>query len=393
MGATFSLGRLAGIRVGVHWSVLVIFVLIALGLAGGRLPDAHPDRPVWSYWLVGLITAVVFFLSLLAHELSHALVARRNGVGSESITLWLLGGVARLKSEAPSPVAELRIAGIGPLVSLLLGIVFALLTVLFGALYGSGLVLEALAWLAAINIMLAVFNALPAAPLDGGRLLRAAVWWRTGSRLRATEVATSAGRGLGWLLVAAGLYLVFMGAVIDGVWLLIIGWFMSAMATAEGGQAKVRELLGSVPVREAMTPDPTTVPAASTVTEFLSGAPWQYRHSAFPVTDPGGGPVGVISVNRAGEVPVAERDSTTIASAMVAVDDLPTAGPDDPLTGLLPALEASPVHQALVLADGRLVGIVTSSDVSRTITWLASAAGSRTPRTPLHPGRSSPASS
>ncbi|PAZ15068.1 site-2 protease family protein [Streptomyces sp. SA15] len=373
MGATFSLGRLAGIRIGVHWSVLVIFVLIAVGLAAGRLPDTHPDRPAWLYAVVGVATAVVFLLSLLVHELSHAIVARRNGVGSDDITLWLLGGAARLKSEAPSPAAELRIAGIGPLVSLALGVVFALLTVLFGQVYGSGLWVEALAWLAAINVLLAVFNALPAAPLDGGRLLRALVWWRTGSRLRATEVATTAGRVLGWLLIAAGVYLAFAGAAVDGLWLMLIGWFMIAMATAEGGQAKMRELLGSVPVRRAMTPDPTTVPAATTIREFLSGPPWVYRHSAFPVVDAAGRPTGLISVNRAGQVPVSERDRTTVAAVMVSLDDLPTAHPDDRLIDLLPSVDTSAARRALVLSEDRLVGIVTQCDISRVINWLTSA--------------------
>lgn len=198
MRATFSLGQVAGIRVGVHWSVLVIFVLILLGLAGGNFREAHPDRPLWQYLLASTVTAVFFLLSLLAHEISHALVARRNGVAVDDITLWLLGGLARLKSEASTPGAELRIAGVGPLVSLVLGVLFALVAAAVAGLTDGGLVVEALAWLAGINILLAVFNALPAAPLDGGRLLRAIVWWKTGSPLRATAVATAAGRVLGW---------------------------------------------------------------------------------------------------------------------------------------------------------------------------------------------------
>ncbi|MGC9541308.1 site-2 protease family protein [Streptomyces sp. UG1] len=373
MGATLTLGRLAGIRIGVHWSVLVIFALIAVGLAAGRLPDAHPDRPGWLYAVVGVATAVVFLLSLLAHEMSHAIIARRNGVGGDEITLWLLGGAARLKSEAPSPAAELRIAGIGPLVSLALGVVFGLLTVLFGQVYGSGLLVEALAWLAVINVLLALFNALPAAPLDGGRLLRALVWWRTGNRLRATEVATGAGRALGWLLIAAGVFLAFAGAAVDGLWLMLIGWFMTAMASAEGSQAKMRELLGSVPVRRAMTPDPTTVPAATTIREFLSGPPWVYRHSAFPVIDAVGRPMGLISVNRAGQVPVPERERTTVGAVVLPLDDLPTAHPDDRLIDLLPSVETSPARRALVMAEDRLVGIVTQSDINRLVNWLTSA--------------------
>ncbi|MFI2205614.1 site-2 protease family protein [Streptomyces sp. NPDC020192] len=374
MGATFSLGRVAGIRIGMHWSVLVIFGLIAFGLAEGRLPRAHPGSAPWAYWLTGLATAVVFLLSLLAHEISHVMVARRNGVGSDEITLWLLGGAARLHSEAPTPVAELRIAGVGPLVSLLLGGAFALCTWWAHALRGPGLLVEALAWLAAINVLLAVFNVLPAAPLDGGRLLRALVWWRTGNRLRATEVATGAGRALGWILVAVGLYEALIGGFAGGLWLMLIGWFMVAMATMEGGQARLRELLGSVPVRQAMTPDPVTVPAGTTVQEFLSSPPWRYRHSAFPVTDPAGRAVGLMSVRQAGQVPVEDRDSTALDAVMVPLADIPTAGPDDPLVQLLPTLEASPARRALVLAEGRVVGIVSSSDVSRVITWLSSTA-------------------
>ncbi|MGV4983202.1 site-2 protease family protein [Streptomyces sp. NRAIS4] len=373
MGPTLSLGRLAGIRIRAHWSVLVIFVLIVVGLAADRLPHAHPGRPGWLYVVVGLATAVVFLLSLLAHELAHAIVARRNGVDSDDITLWLLGGAARLRSEAPTPAAELRIAGIGPLVSLALGVVFGLLTILCDRVRGPGLLVEALGWLAGINVLLAVFNALPAAPLDGGRLLRALVWRRTGSRLRATEVATTAGRGLGWLLIAAGVYLVFAGAAADGAWLMLIGWFMAAMATAEGGQAKMRELLGSVPVRRAMTPDPTTVPAATTIQEFLSGPSWVYRHSAFPVTDPAGLPLGLISVGKAGEVTLDERERTTVTNVMVPLDALPTARPDDRLIDLLPAVQAAAAHRALVLSGERLVGILTQSDISRVTNWLTSA--------------------
>ncbi|MGW0766824.1 site-2 protease family protein [Streptomyces sp. NPDC002676] len=374
MGATFSLGRVAGIRVGVHWSVLVIFLLIAFGLAEGRLPHAHPGSPGWAYWLAGVTTAVVFLLSLLAHELAHMLVARRNGVAGDEITLWLLGGAARLRSEAPGPAAELRIAGVGPLVSFLLGGVFALLTWWAHALRGPALLVESLAWLAGINILLAVFNVLPAAPLDGGRLLRALVWWRTGDRLRATAVATAAGRMLGWLLVAAGLYIAMTREFVDGLWLLLIGWFMVAMATLEGSQAKLRELLASVRVRQAMSADPVTVVAGTTVGEFLGGPSWRYRHSAFPVVDPEGHPLGLVSVRQAGQVPEADRGSTTLEAVMVPLADIPVAGPDDSLAQLLPNLEAGPARRALVVTDGRVVGIVSSSDVSRIITWLSSSA-------------------
>ncbi|MDI9889222.1 site-2 protease family protein [Streptomyces sp. HNM0645] len=365
MRATLSLGRVHGIRVRAHWSVLFIFALILFGLAEGGFPEAGPGRPTWQYWFASAVTSVVFLLSLLAHEISHALVARRNGVRVDDITLWLLGGLARLRSEAAGPGAEFRIAGVGPLVSLALGAAFALTAGLVAELLGAGLVVEALAWLAGINILLALFNTLPAAPLDGGRLLRALVWWKTGSRLRATAVATAAGQCLGWALVGIGLYLVVAGAAFSGIWLVVIGWFVVVMATMEGSQARLREQLGGIAVSEAMTPCPETVPGAATISDFLNDPHHRFRHSAFPVVDDGDTAIGLITLKRADAVPVEERPSTSVARVSMPLEEIPTPHPGDPLARLVPDLQASPAHRALVLEGGRLVGIVTTSDISR----------------------------
>lgn len=190
MTETVRLGRLFGVDVGVNWSVFVIFALISFGLAAGRFPVVHPDHPPSAYLAAGLAAGLIFLLSLFAHELSHAVVARRNGVGCDGITLWLFGGVARLTGEPDSPGADLRIAGIGPLVSLMLGGLFAAATGVLVAFDGPELVAAVLAWLALINIVLAVFNLAPAAPLDGGRILRAAVWKFSGDRHRAAVTAS-----------------------------------------------------------------------------------------------------------------------------------------------------------------------------------------------------------
>jgi Zn-dependent protease/CBS domain-containing protein len=375
---TFRLGHIAGIRVGVHWSVLIIFLIIAVGLAEGRLPDAHPGRSLWQYWLVGILTALVFFGSLLAHEVAHAVVARRNAMEADSITLWLLGGAARLKDEAPSPGAELRVAGVGPLVSLVLGVAFGALAAVLVALGLSGLTVEAVAWLAGINVLLAVFNALPAAPLDGGRLLRAFVWWRTGNRLQATSAATTAGRVLGWLLVLLGLYQVLLGGL-GGLWLALIGWFLIAAATAEGGHAQTKEALNRVSVRQAMTPDPVSAPASLPLKELLQGPAFRYRHSAFPVvSDDAALPIGLVTVHRARGIAARDGADAPVAEAMFPLDQVVTIGPDEPLGGLLLKLEASPTRRALVMEEGRLVGIVSSSDINRVLTWLTS--------TPWHSG-------
>ncbi len=377
--ATFTIGRIAQVRVGVHWSVVFIFALIVWGLAQGRFPEAYPGRYALVYWAAGLVTAVVFFLSLLAHELAHAIVARRNGVDVDDIVLWLLGGAARLRSEAPGPAAELRIAGVGPLVSLVLGGVFGVAAWLLSLTPAApGLLVEAVVWLAAINVLLAVFNAIPAAPLDGGRLLRAVIWWRTGDRLRATAGATAAGRAFGWLLVVAGLLLFLRTAALGGLWLALIGWFLVAAATTEGRQAQLRGVLAGVPVRQAMTPGPVAVPAALSVASFLTDPRYRYRHAAFPaVADDGERPVGLMTLERARAVPEEQRGSVTVADTMVPLDDVTVVAPDDPLADLLPRMEAGPDHRVLVVEAGRLVGVVSSTDVNRAVTWLMSAGPQR----------------
>ncbi|MDT0308327.1 site-2 protease family protein [Streptomyces sp. DSM 44917] len=401
MRASIALGRIAGIRIGVNWSVLLIFGLIALGLAAGRLPEAHPGRGAALYAAAGLATAVVFFASLLAHELAHAVVARRNGVGVDDIVLWLLGGATRMRAEAPSPGAELRIAGAGPLVSLLLGGLFTAAAWAFEAVGGSPLLVEATAWLAAINVLLALFNVVPAAPLDGGRLLRAFLWWRTGDRLRATAGATTAGRAFGWVLVGLGLWGFLFGAALGGLWLALIGWFLVAAATQEGRQARLREALSGVPVRETMTPDPVTVPEERTVAEVLAGPPsgpgglggapevtrGPGRHASFPVTGRDGVAVGLLPLERALRVPPGDRPGTTVGAVMVPLAEARTAEPDEPLADLVPRLEPGSERRVLVLAgDGRPAGIVAPSDVNRTVREMAAH-----PAPPQHHGGTPPA--
>ncbi|MER6216962.1 site-2 protease family protein [Streptomyces sp. NPDC001674] len=375
MTPTFVMGRIAGVRVGVHWSILAIFILIALGLAQGRLPEVSPGHAWWAYWTVGMAAAALFFASLLAHELAHALVARRNQVAVDDIVLWLLGGVARLRTEASTPAAELRIAGVGPLVSLGLSAVFALAAWSAESMAGRGLVSEALVWLTVINLLLALFNSVPAAPLDGGRLLRAFLWWKTGDRARATAGATAAGRGFGWFLLLAGLLLFARGDVAGGLWLVMIAWFLIAAATAEGRQAQLRAVLTGVMVRHAMTASPVTVAADLTIADLLAEPRYRYRHSAFPVVgDDGRSPEGLLTLAAAGQVAEGRRGVTRARDVMVPRAQVVEARPDDQLVDVLPQMLSDGSKRALVVDDsGCLVGILASSDISRTVSWLMTA--------------------
>ncbi|MBB1260282.1 site-2 protease family protein [Streptomyces alkaliterrae] len=373
MKGTFTLGRIAGVRVAVHWSVVVIFLLVTVTLAGGRLVRLYPDYPTAVYWVLGLLVAVVFVASILAHEVAHAIVARRNGIEVEDMTLWMLGGVARLRSETPSPGVELRVAGVGPLTSAVLGVLFAASAVWLDVLAAPGPLVEAVAWLAAINILLALFNSIPAAPLDGGRLLRAVVWKFTGDPVRSTVIAAAAGRGFGWLLVAYGFLSILVTGTFAGLWMALIGGFLIAAATAEGRQAQLRGVFAGIRTRDIMTPHPVTVPATTTVEQFLAGAPFgQYRHTAFPVVDAEESPVGLVTVARVDRVPVPQRGSTSLAAVMAPIDEVTTAFPDEPVTDVLSRLAGAGESRVLVLdrESHALVGIVSQTDISRAFTWL-----------------------
>jgi Zn-dependent protease/CBS domain-containing protein len=367
MTASFHLGRIGGIRVGVHWSVLVIFVLIAWGLATSRFPAVSPEHSTGAYITAAVLTAVLFFASLLAHEMSHALVARRNGVGVQDITLWLFGGVARLSGEARSPGAELRIAGIGPLVSLLLGVVFTGVAGVLEVSGQRGLVLAGFAWLGGINIALAVFNVIPAAPLDGGRLLRSFIWWRTGDRFKATRWSSRAGQVFGWVLVALGLVTFLIGGDFGGLWLALIGWFLVGAATAESQQATVRSQLGELAIRDVMTPNPVTAPASMTVQDLLSSELIRHRHSTFPLVENGGMPIGLVTFNQIRRVAPQARETTRLRDIACPLDEVAQASPEEPAADLLPQLSTCAEGRALVLSDGQLVGIISPSDVSRVL--------------------------
>jgi Zn-dependent protease/CBS domain-containing protein len=367
MRTSFRLGQIAGIRIGVNWSVLVIFAIIAWGLATSRFPVAYPQYGTGAYIAAAVLTAVAFFASLLAHELSHALVARRNGLQVADITLWLFGGVARLSGEAGNPGAELRIAGVGPLVSLLLGVVFFVVAELLQVSGYHGLVLAGFAWLGGINIALAVFNVIPAAPLDGGRVLRSIIWWRTGDRLKAMRWSSRAGQVFGWVLIALGLMTFFTRGDLGGLWLTLIGWFLVGAATAESQQASVRSQLGQLAIRDVMTPTPMTAAASMTVEDLLTSDLIRHRHSSFPLTDDSGAPIGLVTFTQIRRVPPQARSTTRLRDIACPLEQVAQARPDEPTADLLPRLSECAEGRALVLSDGVLVGIVSPSDISRVL--------------------------
>jgi Zn-dependent protease len=240
------LGRVAGIPVGAHWSVAVILVIITEVLGWSVLPALLPHQPAAEYWGIAVAAAVAFMASLAAHEFAHAIVARRNGVGVRSITLWMLGGVAQMEGDPPSPGADLRIALAGPVTSLLADGVFAGAATLISYADGPEVGAVAAGWLGVMNGVLAVFNLLPGAPLDGGRVLRAVLWRRWGNWGRAERAAAQGGRVLGAAIAGLGLAEMLFVGLVDGLWLVMIGWFLVSAATAELNAAVATTALAGV---------------------------------------------------------------------------------------------------------------------------------------------------
>src|SRR5437870_1066311 len=366
MNENLSLGRIAGIHVGLNWSLLVIGALIAWSLATGILPAAAPGYTSSAYWTAGVVSAFVYLASLLAHELAHSVVAMRRGVRVEGITLWLFGGVSRFSSESSSPGAQALITFVGPLTSLVLGVVFFVVSVAVGGGAHPGLVPATLSWLGFINILLGVFNLLPAFPLDGGRILQSLLWLRTRDRLRATRIAARVGMAFAFVFIAYGLVTFFAaGSVIGGVWSIFLGWFLLSAARAEETGSLIRQALSGIRVSELMTPNPVEAPDDVTVEEALHGYILASRHSTFPTHDSGGRLSGLLTLAALKNVAPNARTATRIKDLVCPLDRVPTVRPGDPAANVLNVSEGCSEGRTLVVDDGRLVGIISPSDINR----------------------------
>ncbi len=390
MNQSIRLGRVAGIPIGINWSVLLIAALIGWSLAASALPEVAPGETNVAYAVAGTAAAILFFASLLAHELAHALVARRDGVSVHSITLWLLGGVSRFESDPPSADSELRISIAGPLTSLALALSFGLLERLSEAGHLRDLVSGSLAWLAVINLVLGVFNLLPAYPLDGGRVLRALAWRHSRDRVAATRVAARTGHVLAWCLIGLGMLVALTGLVVSGLWLVLIGWFIDNAGRAEAAAVVERSVLGAVPVDRLMSADPVTVPGSLSVERLVHDYVLGRHHSAFPVTDEGGATIGLVTLDQVRGVPTERRGAVTVTQVALPLDQVPVVAPTDSGVDALQRITATRSSRALVMdADRGLVGIVSNSDLTRALDVgsVGSPATTAPPPPPVPPSR------
>lgn len=393
----FRIGQLAGIHVYLDWSLLIIIFLISTSLAVGLFPAWHPDWDPMLSWTTAIAAAVLFFASVLAHELSHALVGRATGIRVERITLFVFGGMAHMENEPRAWQSELWMAAVGPLTSVVLGIIFLTLSGLITgpvaldledpsqALSALGPAATLLFWLGRINIILALFNLVPGFPLDGGRVLRAILWGITRDLRKATRWASRLGQAFAWLLILNGFAMMlgmrvpFFGAgPIAGIWLAFIGWFLNNAAMVSYRQLLVRESLEHVPVARIMQTQYLSVAPDLDLASLVDQHLMRSGQRSFPVEQEGRF-LGMVCLHDIRKVEIGLRATTTVSEIMTPADRLTTVRPQDDAAEALSLLASRDVNQIPVTENDTLRGLVRREDILKWLT-LHSGEGIERPR-------------
>ena len=361
-GKKINLFKLLGFEVRIDLSWIIIAVLIAWSLSTGLFPFYYKNLSIQTYWVMGIIAAVGLFISIIVHEFSHSLVARKYGIPMKGITLFIFGGVAEMEEEPPSPKVELFMAGVGPLSSLAIA----------GVFYGVYLLGKTIGWgdpvngvveyLAAINALLAGFNLLPAFPLDGGRVLRAALWhWKRNVRW-ATRISAQIGSGFGILLIVLGILNVFRGNFIGGMWWFLIGMFLRSAATMSYRQLVTREALEGEKVQRFMNPNPVTVLPTTTLKDFVEDYVYKYHFKMFPVVN-SDRVIGCITTKQVKDVPRERWSEITVRELALECTPDTTVKPDDDAIRALSLMRRTGGSRLVVVEDDRLAGVVSLKDM------------------------------
>lgn len=385
MRGGIHIGQIFGIHIYVDWSWLFIFLLVTWNLAAGVFPDLHPQWGLALTWSTAFLASLLFFASVLAHELAHSVVAKAQGIPVTNITLFLFGGVSNIQREPPSPSAEFLMTIVGPLTSIVLGVIFLLLSGATGAgldiVTGNPNVALAqldplstlLLWLGPINILVGCFNLIPAFPLDGGRVLRSILWSITKNLRVATRWASWLGQAFAWLFILAGISMIFGVSLpifgtglIGGVWLAFIGWFMNNAAVQSYRQVVVEDLLEGVLVAQLMRAHPPTVAPMLLVSELVHDHILGTDERAFPVME-NDRMVGLVCLEDARKTPREKWDTTKVRQIMTPAQQLTVATPQENASAALNDLASRDVNQLPVVQNGQLVGMLCRRDIMR---WL-----------------------
>jgi Zn-dependent protease/CBS domain-containing protein len=362
-GTSWRVGRIAGIEVRVDssWVVIALLITYTMYLQISRVYETSTGAAV----SLAILSALLFFGSVLVHELAHALVSQARGIRVQDITLFLFGGATRAKVDSRGPGDEFVIALVGPLTSGILAALFGIVASL-GRDVLSTPVAGILGYLAWTNLVVAGFNLLPGFPLDGGRLLRAAIWRATGSLGRATRAASLAGQGVGWLLVAAGVAWLLAGDLGSGIWFAFIGWFLVQAARSSYQELQLQQLLRGVEAEDVMAANLVRIPPELSLQDAVDDYFMRYNHGAFPV-DEQGRTIGLLTLRGVRRVPRDQWPSHRVREQMVPLGDQVVVAPDARMDGVLDKLQDGEAGRVLVVQDGEVVGIITPTDLAH---WL-----------------------
>ncbi len=364
MGSSIKLGRVFGIEIGIHWSWIFIFAIVTWSFATSIFGEFYPEWTDAQRWIGGAFVALIFFLSVLAHELSHAVVSNRNGLPVKTITLFVFGGVANLTKEPESPGLEFRIAIVGPAMSLTIGALFAALWFAVRPLNDG--IAGICANLAVINASLAIFNMLPGFPLDGGRVFRSIVWHRNKNRLRATRTAARAGEWIAYGIMGIGVLYTVLGSPVNGIWFLLIGLFLRSASAASYQQLVVETTLAGIPVRDVMQTAVASVPPDLSVEELVQEHVLRRNARCFAVIAAGDF-AGLVTLSDIRKLPRDQWPTTSVYRAMTPASRLHSVGPEESLAKVLQMMAMFDVNQLPVIYGRELVGMLNRADVLRFI--------------------------
>jgi len=364
MRSNIKLGKIRGIEIGLHYSWFIIAALIVFSLAG-HFRQVNPNWSMGHIWIAALVTAALFFVTLLLHELAHSLVAQARGLKVTSITLFALGGISQIQDDATDAKTEFWIAIAGPIASLIIG--FGCLAIALGLGWQRSTepqtaVTGVLVWLGYINIVLAVFNMIPGFPLDGGRVLRAIVWAIAKNPDRSTRIAARVGQVVALLFILDGIWQFFSGAGFGGLWIAFIGWFLMDAAKASYAEVEITEKLRGISVSEVMSRDCVTVNRGMSLREFVDTYLLTTGERCFAVEDQGR-LVGLVTPRDVSNIPRDRWESTTVREAMRPLQELYIVTPDTPALDALKLMARNDVNQLPVVANGTLHGMVSRSQL------------------------------
>jgi Zn-dependent protease len=360
-GSGIRIGEIFGIPIYLHPSWFIIFLLITLSLRT-QFTSQHPGWSNAQHWALGIITSVLFFASVVFHELSHSVIALRYRIPVKSITLFVFGGVSSIERDASSAKQEFNIAIAGPLSSLFLAGCFWLVSHYW---HGNEMVSSAAMWLAGINLLLGLFNLVPGFPLDGGRILRGITWGVTGDFAKATRIASNAGRIFAYVMILIGVWEALNGNWVGGLWTAFIGWFLLSAAQESIAQVTIRNTFTGVRAEDIMTRDIPTVPRDISLEEYLQEVLRTGRRCH--IVTGAGRPVGLVTLHAVRTVPREEWGVTSIQAVMLPLDKLHSASPDEPALGVLERMQSEDINQMPVISDGQIVGMIGRDSILRAL--------------------------